>query len=259
VIQNGYQSSNSGLEDDNQYDENVNQSLDFDLPPGDLARALEDWIDKDDESQLPSGSEDSYYSKRKIPYHTASQDISDVTELMAVTGFSQNDYQLYYLLMPKRMATTQGSSESEETEEEITEEVVYDQFGNPVIKLTPAAETYWGGVKHYLSALPFPSLVNVNTASPEVLQAFFTAEQANTIVQKRADSPYKSVEDIFFNLQTITKQEDKNRYIPYLSVNSNYFMSTVTVSIDETKFVLRSTLYRDEKGNVRVLKREFGR
>lgn len=266
VIGNGIQLAAGSSIDDVQYPD-VEQSLEFDIPPADLARAVQDWVDKDDESQLPSGSEDSFYSDGYTSYRTASQDIADVTELMAITGFSENDYQLYNMLMPKRFTITQSADAGEEGEEGVSEEseeeqdaeVSYDQFGNPIIKLIPAAEKYWGGIQHYLSALPFPSTINVNTAPVEVLQALFTGEQADIIVQNRKLSPYKKVGDIFFNITSIKKQEDRDQYMPYLSVNSNYFLSTVTASIGETNYVLRSTLYRDKDGNIRVLKREFGR
>ncbi len=258
VIKKGVQLPSDSLDLELDYQDDYGQTFQSEIPPADLARAVEDWIDTDDEAQLPSGSEDSFYSSRKTPYRTASQDITDVSELKAVTGFSENDYELYNLLMPKRFSQI-ASTEGENADDEAEEEQLYDQFGNPKITLIPAAEKQWGGVQNYLSALPFPSKINVNTAPAEVLEALFTAEQASAIVQYRQNSPYRNVEDIFLNLQNIKKQDDKNRYLPYLSVNSNFFLSTVTARIGETNFVLRSTLYRDENGNVRVLKRAFGR
>ena len=180
---------------------------------------------------------------------------------MAITGFSENDFQIYNLLMPKRflqIASNEGNEN--EQQEDVAEVVDYDQYGNPIApSLVPAAEEYWGTTPNYLSALPFPTKINVNTASEEVLQALFNEEQTNIIVKYRQDSPYQRVEDVFLNIQSIKKQEDKVKYMPYLSVNSNYFLSTVIVSIGETNFVLRSTLYRDDKGKISVLKREFGR
>lgn len=238
----------------------------LDVPAYDLALALKDWVDSDDESAFAGGGEDNAYQQKTIAYQTANQAVADITELMAVKGFDQQDYRVYQLLVPRLFEETQLVSEEESElgyEQELennfdnddAENLRYDAEGNLIPEL-PSAELHWGGVKSHFTALPFPSKINVNTASAVVLQALFSSEQAAKIIAGREGSPYQSVDDIFLNITEI-KAEDRPKYTIFLSVNSQYFLATSIATIGETRFTLRSKLYRDDKGEVRVLSRDF--
>ena len=53
----------------------------------DLANALADWIDKDDETSFPGGAEDLTYLALPQPYRSANQRIVQIEELYKVKGF----------------------------------------------------------------------------------------------------------------------------------------------------------------------------
>lgn len=58
--------------------------------PDDLAYALADWIDADNEEQPVLGAEDEYYLSLQPPYVTANRPLTDVGELARVRGFSDD-------------------------------------------------------------------------------------------------------------------------------------------------------------------------
>ena len=223
----------------------------------DLVLALQDWIDENQDSALFTGGEDAYYQDLRVPYRTADQALMHVSELMAIKGFEEADYLMYNLLLPKRFPLNTADPANEQALLETTdqENLYYDPATGAVTEPS-SAELYWGNIQHYVSALPFSSKINVNTAPSIVLQALFAPEDANTIVMSRQGSPYQRVDDIFLNLQHI-KTEDRNKYKRYLSVYSEYFLVTSIASLGETKFTLQSKLHRARNGKVRVLARDF--
>jgi len=237
------------------------------VPVTEIVFALQDWIDKDDDSVTSGSGEDDFYNQKTPAYQAANQEIVDVSEVMAIKGFDQDEYTFYDLLFPKRFELVQSENVSDEEGElgaeqdfadidaSLQESEKYDTEGNLIPEL-PSSVERWGGVQNYFSALPFRSKINVNTAPAVVLQALFTSEQATKIITGREGSPYQTVDDIFLNLTEI-KSDDKEKYTPYLSVNSQYFLATSIATIGETKFTLRSKLYRNEKGEVKVLSRDF--
>ncbi len=237
----------------------------LDIPPADIALAVKDWVDTNQNSELATGAEDDFYATRKPPYRAANQAIAHISELKAIKGFSQEKFWVYNLLLAQRFDNSASMASSAEGEkkagnlslnrEEEPKVARYDYQGNLMPEL-PVADEHWGGVRHYVAALPFPSKINVNTAPVEVLQALFTAEQAQKIVTGRSGSPYQQVNDIFLNLEDIQAEKRAN-YIEYLSVYSEYFLATIVAEIDETRLTLHSTLYRDRKGRVKVLVRDF--
>ena len=56
------------------------------------AGALADWLDADTIDYFPDGAEDGVYSGQVPPYRTANGPITTTTELMALPGFSLEDY-----------------------------------------------------------------------------------------------------------------------------------------------------------------------
>jgi len=58
--------------------------------PEELADALADWIDEDDQPQPRYGAEDRYYLALDSPYLTANQPLTDLDELALVRGFDDN-------------------------------------------------------------------------------------------------------------------------------------------------------------------------
>lgn len=58
--------------------------------PAELADALVDWIDTDNQPQPRDGAEDAYYLSLNPPYVTANRPLIDVDELALVRGFNGN-------------------------------------------------------------------------------------------------------------------------------------------------------------------------
>jgi len=59
-----------------------------------LAGAVVDWLDSNGDASFPIGAEDSAYSGANPPYRTPNSVITSPSELMAVSGFDQETYQL---------------------------------------------------------------------------------------------------------------------------------------------------------------------
>ncbi len=56
------------------------------------AGTLADWLDADTVDRFPDGAEDGVYSGQAPPYRTANGPVTTTTELMALPGFSLEDY-----------------------------------------------------------------------------------------------------------------------------------------------------------------------
>jgi len=64
----------------------------LDLNP-DLADAVLDWIDPDDQTRYPGGAEDTEYLAREVPYRAANRPMISVSELRLVKGVDQDVYE----------------------------------------------------------------------------------------------------------------------------------------------------------------------
>ena len=114
-----------------------------------IATAIVDWIDENDQPYQLSGVEDDHYLLLDQPYRAANQEIIDLSELRLVRGMSEEMFK----------------------------------------KITP-----------YLSALPNDVLINLNTASVEVmmsLAADVTASIASQVVEEREGDPLSALPSAF--------------------------------------------------------------
>lgn len=57
-----------------------------------IAGVTADWLDADQDTGFPDGAEDSIYSSKLPPYRTANQEISNVSELMALDGMDKETF-----------------------------------------------------------------------------------------------------------------------------------------------------------------------
>lgn len=100
-------------------------------------------------------------------------------------------------------------------------------------------------LKPSIVALPENTLINVNTASSEVLRALFqgmSTSQANAFISGRLENPLKSVVDAR-NLLTrigVTQSGDNN----VMDTKSNFFIARSEVRFGEALYVGQSTLRR---------------
>jgi general secretion pathway protein K len=109
----------------------------------------------------------------------------------------------------------------------------------------------------YISALPGNSEINVNTASPLLLQSLtydVTPPDAESIIALRTDKPYQDIDD-FVEEETFAGKEMSEEY---LTVSSQYFLLTANVMLGDVPLTLQSVLFRTTSGAITVIQRRFG-
>jgi len=109
----------------------------------------------------------------------------------------------------------------------------------------------------YISALPQYSGINVNTASPLLLQSLtydVTLGDVEGIIALRTDRPYQDI-DVFVEEKTFAGKEISEEH---LTVSSQYFLLTANVMLGDAPLTLQSVLYRTTTGTITVVQRRFG-
>lgn len=120
----------------------------------------------------------------------------------------------------------------------------------------------WTRLAPHVTALPaFATAINVNTATPAVLQAVvpgLAAEAAVDLHETLAEEPFTTVED-FINdprVQAGTVADgDEALRSDGLAVRSRFFRTRVDVELADVTYTLYSWLQRDDNGASRVLRR----
>ena len=109
----------------------------------------------------------------------------------------------------------------------------------------------------FISALPGDGAINVNTASPLLLQSLtrdVTLPEVEGIVAQRAAAPFQDI-DTFVADEAFAGREISEKY---LTVASQYFLLTADVMLGDAPLTLQSVLTRTPDGNIAVLHRRFG-
>ena len=107
----------------------------------------------------------------------------------------------------------------------------------------------------YTVALPTPTSINVNTASPEVLMAAgVSGSQADQIISLRNAA---AITDKGMLSQNIQGLDEKAQQL--LGVASNYFRLYGQVRLGKSRLFLNSLLFRSPQGEVHVIMRQFSR
>ena len=109
----------------------------------------------------------------------------------------------------------------------------------------------------YTSALPGGSGINVNTASPLLLQSLtydLTPADVEMIIALRTNKPYQDI-DVFVEEKTFAGKEISE---DHLTVSSQYFLLTANVMLGDVPLTLQSVLYRTTTGTITVMQRRFG-
>jgi general secretion pathway protein K len=115
----------------------------------------------------------------------------------------------------------------------------------------------YNNLTFYISALPGNSYINVNTASPLLLQSLthgVTLPEVERIIGLRTDRPYQDI-DIFVEDKAFAGKEISE---DYLTVSSQYFLLTADVVLGDTPLTLQSVLKRTPEGKITVIQRRFG-
>ncbi len=109
----------------------------------------------------------------------------------------------------------------------------------------------------FVAALPGAALVNVNTASAEVLQAMIpgiSGVDAETLIAGRGKTGYADM-NAFIGQQVL---QGKNVPTDLLGVSSDYFVVTSQVQFGRITTQFQSMLYRDKQTGTRLVRRAQG-
>ena len=120
----------------------------------------------------------------------------------------------------------------------------------------------WRRLAPHVTALPaFDTAININTATPAVLQAVvpgLDAAAATGLHEALAEEPFLAVEDIanhpLIQASAVADGDDEFR-IEGLAVRSRFFRTRVDVQLADVTYTLYSWLERDDNGASRVLRR----
>ena len=107
----------------------------------------------------------------------------------------------------------------------------------------------------HITALPPDTRINVNTATPFVLQSLddqITPGDVEGLLTEREEAGFSDYQVAFENLVTPEVLNDQ------LSESSNYFQLKVVVRIDTVRVTLFTVLFRGANGNVSTILRSFG-
>lgn len=106
----------------------------------------------------------------------------------------------------------------------------------------------------HIVALPGRTAINVNTATPAVLQSLdesISPGDVERLIAERELMGFSSLENAFSSL---VEPDQLNS----LAESSNYFLLTVIVRVDTVRVTLYSVLQRGPQGNVSTILRSFG-
>jgi general secretion pathway protein K len=116
----------------------------------------------------------------------------------------------------------------------------------------------------FITALPPDTKINICTAPGIVLDSFsFVQQQQNFSASPQMLAQQRSSKSCFPNRDTFKNQilgdpKEQQHFEKMGVITSNFFRSTVVVTIGTNQFTLYSLLYRDPKGQVRAQTRSFG-
>lgn len=109
----------------------------------------------------------------------------------------------------------------------------------------------------FVTALPGTSVVNVNTASAEVLQAMIpglSGSDAETLIANRGTTGYADL-NAFTGQQVL---QGKNVPTDLLAVSSDYFVVTSHIQFGRLTTSFQSMLYRDKQTGTQLIRRAQG-
>lgn len=186
-----------------------------------------DWVERF-QSLLAALEIDPKYAQRYVDWIDADSDTA------GANGAEDNEYLL--LKPPYRAANRLMSDVSE-------------------LRLLGMKEKEYQALLPYVSVLPVGTPVNVNTASDRVLRALAPGISgvAIDLIKSQQRKGMSTVDD-FLQMDGVpaSLQNDGS-----LSVETNYFAVYTEVNFNERHTELKSMLYRDASGNIRLLQRDF--
>jgi len=214
--------------------ERVKQLFSNNNIPTTMVAAIIDWIDTDlSTTRSPDGAEDGHYLNLEQPYHTANQELSSITELRLIKGAENQQATPTYTPYANVLALAEAFREDDNN---------------------------WPSLCAFKTKSGAPSLINVNTASRDVLLSLagtMTTAIVDDIIACRGVKGNKLKDaDDFANCSsgsgtvgTIVTNRDN------LGAESNYFLLKTKVSVGDAKKITYSIIFRDPSGKTEVISR----
>ncbi|MEX1265338.1 MAG: type II secretion system minor pseudopilin GspK [Woeseia sp.] len=106
----------------------------------------------------------------------------------------------------------------------------------------------------HITALPAGTAVNVNTATPAVLQSLDENISSADVEGLLGEREAAGFSDVLTSFQSLVTPAVANE----LAESTNYFQLKVVVRVDTVRVTLFSTLYRSPRGDVAAISRSFG-
>lgn len=200
----------------------------FELDPQ-LAEAVIDWVDIDVVPRGTYGAEDDFYAGLDKPYRPANAPFASVAELRMVRGFNVKQFDLLSKFLTVLPAATDINVNTAPTEVHIA--IGVDPARAEMLDQNPARE--------------LDEAENGATRQPPR-----QAQQENA---QRMIAEFESIDDYVKAAGGLDGTQRKE-----LSVKSNYFLFEGEARIDRGYCLLKSILYRDNSGNIRVVMRTQG-
>ncbi|NOR42782.1 MAG: type II secretion system minor pseudopilin GspK [Gammaproteobacteria bacterium] len=200
--------------------------------PKSMIAAIIDWIDADSNTtDAPDGGEDGYYLNLEQPYYTANQPLTSITELRLIKGAESSQENPSYAPYNKILALAQA-------------------FRNDTDN--------WPSLCAFRTDNASPALINVNTASKDVLLSLaptMTTAIAEDIISCRGENgaEFTNIEDFTScsNVGTIIRETDRDQ----LAFTSDYFLLKTKVNIGDAKKITYSIIFRDPAGTTEIIAR----
>ncbi|HEX5055546.1 MAG TPA: type II secretion system minor pseudopilin GspK [Gammaproteobacteria bacterium] len=197
----------------------------FELDQG-LIDAVIDWVDPDVTVKSSFGAEDDFYAGLEKPYRPANRPFASVSELRMVRGFDVEQFDLLSKVLTVLPAATSINVNTAPMEVQIALGV--DPAMAEALDQNPDRD-------------PEPTTNPAGTADPQT--------QAK---KQRMIAEFESIDDYIkaANNPRVKKEG--------LAVTSSYFLVESEARIDRGYCLLKSILYRDNSGNIRVVMRTQG-
>lgn len=190
----------------------------------DLAKAVQDWLDKDGDS-APGGAEDGEYLGLEVPYRTANGEMRSVSELRLISKVIADEY--------TRLVPSSG--------------------GAPFVNTLPGHKSSIN-----VNTAPKEVLMSIDDKiSSQVADVIISTREEELF----PENPAGKIESIIKEHGDFADENEKNKYkLPakiLLSAGSEYFELTATASIGNMRVNLVSVLKREDN-KVTVVQRSLG-
>ena len=123
-----------------------------------------------------------------------------------------------------------------------------------ILSLKTITKTDYRVLKKFITALPSPTKINVNTADPLILESLgdgITKNDTQRLIKERDPSGFNDAANSF---RSLLLPENLSK----ISGTTNYFQLKLIIRIDTVSITMFSVIKRDENGNAAILRRSFG-